>query len=131
MTPEAAIYNFLSGFGIPAYASTSVPDRDGEDAPPDLFPYITYDLIENGWEDGEVVIPVNVWYRTESEREPNAKVREIAYAIGMSGVTLRCDGGMLWLKRGTPWSQSVNVSGEDDMIKRRYLNIDVEYLTIG
>lgn len=123
MTPEAAIYQFFNGFGIPAYASTSVPSEEP-------FPYITYDLVVSGWEEGEVMLTANVWYRTESEAEPNAKVREIAFRIGPSGTTLPCDGGMLWLKRGTPWAQSVNVAGADEKIKRRYLNIDVEYLTI-
>jgi len=124
MTPEAAIYKFFSGFDIPAYASTSVPDEAA-------FPYITYDLVVGDWGSGESMLTANVWYRTDSEAIPNAKVREIGYAIGMSGVTLRCDGGMLWLKRGTPWAQAVNVSGEDEKVKRRYLNIDIEYLTIG
>lgn len=123
MTPEAAIYKFFDGFGIPAYASTSVPDRAE-------FPYITYDLVINEWDGGESLLTANIWYRTESEAEPNAKVREISSEIGISGITLRCDGGMLWLKRGTPWAQAVNVSGEDEQVKRRYLNIDIEYLTI-
>lgn len=124
MTPEAAIFDFFNRFGIPAYASTSVPDQMP-------FPYITYDLVMPGeLGDGESMMTVNVWYRTESEAEPNAKVREISRAIGRSGVTIRCDGGMIWLKRGTPWAQSVNVSGADDKVKRRYLNIDMEYLTI-
>ena len=122
MTQEAAIYAFLSSFGIPAYASTSVPDGRP-------FPYLTYDLVLNDWDGGEAVMVVNVWYRTESEAIPNAKVREVYQAIGDGGVTLPCDGGMLWLKRGTPWAQAVS-DGTDDKVKRRYLNIDVEYLTI-
>lgn len=123
MTPEAAIFDFLNRFGVPAFAATSVPDEM-------TFPYITYDLVVPGeLDDGESMMAVNVWYRTESEAEPNAKVREISRAIGRSGVTIRCDGGMIWLKRGTPWAQSVNVSGTDDKVKRRYLNIDMEYLT--
>lgn len=126
MTPEAAIYQFFNGFGIPAYAATSVPDKDEV-----TFPYITYDLTVPGeLGDGESMMTANVWYRTESEAEPNAKVREIGRAIGKGGVTLRCDDGAVWLKRGTPWAQSVSISGEDDKIKRRYLNVDVEYLTI-
>ena len=125
MTPEAATYSFLSGFGIPAYAASSTPEQA-------QFPYITYDLvIPGGLGDGEAMMTANVWYRTESEAVPNAKVREIYQAIGAGGVTLPCDGGMLWLKRGNPWAQSVNVSGEDEKVKRRYLNIDVEYLTVG
>ena len=75
-------------------------------------------------------VPVNVWYRTESEAAPNAKVREISNAIGMGGVTLPCDGGMLWVKKGSPWAQAVTVEGEDEKVKRRYVNINIEYLTI-
>lgn len=121
MTPEAALYAFMAGFGIPAYASSSVPDQAE-------FPYITYDLVLGEWEQGEVNMPVNVWYRTDSEALPNAKVREISQAIGMGGVTLPCDGGMLWVKKGSPWAQAVTVEGEDEKVKRRYVNINIEFL---
>ena len=122
MTPEAAIYSFLSGFSIPAYAASAVPDQA-------YFPYLTYDLVLGEWEQGEVNMPVNVWYRTESEATPNAKVREISQAIGMGGVTLPCDGGMLWLKKGSPWAQAVTIDGEDEKVKRRLLNISIETIT--
>ena len=122
MTPEAAIYTFLSGFAIPAYASSSVPDQA-------QFPYFTYDLVLGEWEQGEANMPVNVWYRTESEAAPNAKVREISQAIGMGGVTIPCDGGMLWLKKGSPWAQAVTIDGEDEKVKRRLLNISIETIT--
>ena len=121
MTPEAAIYSWLSGFSIPAYASASVPDQAA-------FPYITYDLVVGAWGQSEVNMPVNVWYRTDSEAEPNAKVREIGNAIGLGGVTIPCDGGMLWLKKGSPWAQAMTIDGEDELVKRRYININVEYL---
>ena len=124
MTPEAAIYTFLSSFGIPAYASTSTPS-DAE------FPYITYDLVEGDWASGEVNMPVNLWYRTDSEAIPNAKMREIGAAVGLGGTLIPCDYGVLWIKRGSPWAQSVRVDGQDDKIKRRYINIDIEYLTTG
>lgn len=122
MTPEAAIYGFLNGFSIPAYASASVPDQA-------QFPYITYDLVLGEWGQPEVNMPVNVWYRTESEAQPNAKVREIGERIGMGGVLLHCDGGVLWVKKGSPWAQAVTVEGEDEKVKRRYVNINIEYLT--
>lgn len=121
MTPEAAIYSFLAGFSIPAYASASVPDQAE-------FPYITYDLVLGEWGEPEVNMPVNVWYRTDSEAIPNAKVREISQAIGMGGVTLPCDGGMLWVKKGSPWAQAMTVEGEDEKVKRRYININIEFL---
>ena len=122
MTPEAAVYKFLAGFGIPAYASSSTPDQAE-------FPYITYDLVLGSWGRTEVNVPVNVWYRTDSEAVPNAKVREIAEAIGLGGVTVPCDDGMLWIKKGSPWAQSVTIDGEDEKVKRRYVNINIEFLT--
>lgn len=122
MTPEAAIYGFLNGFSIPAYASASVPDQA-------QFPYITYDLVLGEWGQPEVNMPVNVWYRTESEAQPDAKVREIGERIGMGGVLLHCDGGVLWVKKGSPWAQAVTVEGEDEKVKRRYVNINIEFLT--
>ena len=123
MTPEAAVYTFLSSFGIPAYAASSVPDQA-------TFPYLTYDLVLGEWGQPEVNMPVNVWYRTDSEALPNAKVREIGERSGMGGVLLHCDGGVLWVKKGSPWAQAVTVEGEDEKVKRRYVNIDIEYLTI-
>ena len=122
MTPEAAVYTFLSSFGIPAYAASSVPDQA-------TFPYLTYDLVLGEWGQPEVNMPVNVWYRTDSEALPNAKVREISQAIGMGGVLLHCDGGVLWVKKGSPWAQAVTVEGEDEKVKRRYVNINIEFLT--
>ena len=107
MTPEAAVYTFLSSFGIPAYAASSVPDQA-------TFPYLTYDLVLGEWGQPEVNMPVNVWYRTDSEALP----------------TLPCDGGMLWVKKGSPWAQAVTVEGEDEKVKRRYININIEFLTI-
>lgn len=123
MTPEAAIYSFLSSFGIPAYASTSTP-AEAE------FPYITYDLVLGEWGEPEVNMPVNIWYRTDSEALLNAKVRQISERVGEGGVTVPCNGGMLWLKKGTPWAQAVRVEGEDEKVKRRYVNINIEFLAL-
>lgn len=122
VTPEAAIYQFLSGFDIPAYPTSSVPDQAA-------FPYLTYDLVIGEWGQGEVNMTVDVWYRGESEAAPNAKVREIGRALQHGGTQLRCDGGTLWLKKGFPWAQAVSVAGEDEMVKRRHLNVSIETLT--
>ena len=123
MTPEAAINNYLSSFGIPVYAATSTPAEA-------TFPYITYDLVCGEWLGGDVNMPVNIWYRGDSEAAPNAKVRELANSLGLGGKTLKCDGGMLWLKKGSPWAQAVRVEGEDEKVKRRYVNINIEYLVL-
>jgi hypothetical protein len=121
MTPEAAIQTFLSGFGMPAYATASVPDMAE-------FPYISYDLSIGDWYE-EANLTANVWFKTTGEATPNAKVREIGRAIGHGGVTLPCDGGMIWVKKGSPWAQAMTIEGEAENVKRRYLNITLEYMT--
>ena len=121
MTKAAALQQFFESFGIPAYAASSVPD----DA---VFPWLTYELITSAWEGGEIGMTINLWYYTTKESIPNSKAQEISTAIGVGGKVIRCDGGYIWLKRGTPWCQSL-YDNSDSMIKRRYINISVEYLT--
>lgn len=123
MTKTAALYQFFSGFGMPVYATTSVPDDV-------TFPYLTYDLITSAWEGGEVGLTVNLWFYTESEAIPNAKAEELSKAIGLGGVTIPCDGGYIWLKRGSPWCQSLS-DETSPTIKRRYINISAEFLTLN
>ena len=121
MTKAAVLYEFFKSFGMTAYAATSVP----EDV---VFPYLTYELVVDSWEGGEVAVTVNLWFYTSSEAIPNAKAQQIADAIGMGGKVLPCDGGYIWIKRGSPWCQSLPDDTAAD-IKRRYLNVTVEYLT--
>lgn len=121
MTKAAALHQFFSSFDMTAYTATSVP----EDA---VFPYLTYELITSAWEGGEVGLTVNLWFYTTSEAVPNAKAEELSEAIGMGGKILRCDGGYIWLKRGSPWCQSL-ADETSPTIKRRYINVTAEYLT--
>lgn len=122
-TKAATVHAFLSGFGIPAYAATSVPD-DAD------FPYITYYLVDGAWGDSEQSMQVDLWYYGTSEAPANAKVQEISRALGLGGTYLTCDGGAVWLKRGSPFAQTVADGSGDDSVKRRYLNIDLEYITL-
>lgn len=122
MTKEEALHRFFSSFGMDAYGETAVP----ADA---ALPYLTYRLATGGWGDGESGITVNLWFRTESEEIPNEKARELSRAIGMGGQILRCRDGAVWLKRGSPWCQSLS-DDSDKHIKRRYINVTAEYLTM-
>lgn len=121
MTKAAALQEFFSRFGLPAYTPASVPD----DA---VFPWLTYELITSAFDSGPVSITVNLWYYTELEAIPNAKAQEISDAIGYGGAVVPCDGGYIWIRRGSPWCQSITDS-TDKSIKRRYINVTVEYLT--
>lgn len=120
MTKAAAIYQFWSGFGLTAYEENTVP-TDAK------FPYITYQVVTDSF-DAEVALTASVWYRGTSWVEANAKAEEISRTISRGGKTIPVDGGVLWLKRGTPFSQSMG-DETDDLIKRKYLNITAEFLT--
>lgn len=124
MNKEAAIYDFMSSFYIPAYPSAAVPDNAA-------MPYITYTLVIGDF-DNPVSMSANVWYRTESEAAINAKVREISKALSNGGRKLYYDDDectrAVWLTKGTPWAQAVD--DEDNTVKRRYLNIELKYMEL-
>ena len=121
MTPEATLHAFLSGLGMSAYPQAAVPD--GAE-----LPYLTYPLTVGDWDEGEVNIPITMWFRTTSEAIPNAAVRTVKEAVPRGGVMVPCDGGVLWVKRGSPFAQALLVEGDEEGMKRRYVNLDVEYL---
>ena len=123
MTKAAAIYNFWSGFGIPAYEENSVPS--GKDAPE--FPYITYQLITDSF-GADVAMTASLWYRDSSWVRANAKADEISEAIGYGGNVILCDGGSIWLKRGRPFAQRMG-DASDTMIKRIIINVEAEYFS--
>ena len=120
MTKAATIYQFWNGFGLTAYEENTVPT----DA---AFPYVTYQLVTDSF-DREVAATASLWYRGESWTAINAKTEEIARFIGGGGCLLDCDGGFIWLKRGTPFAQNMG-DESDDLIKRKYINVTVEYMT--
>ena len=122
MTKGAALQAFFSQF-MDAYAASAVPDDANK-------PYMTYELITSAWDGGEVGLTVNMWFETTSEAVPNAKAQELSDAIGYGGVTIPCDGGFIWLKRGSPWCQNLQ-DDTDKNIKRRYINVTAEYLTLN
>ena len=124
MTKASALYNFFSSFGIEAYEETLVPT--GDEAP--KFPYLTYKLVTDSF-DNEVLIPVSLWYRSEASLLAlNSKTDEISQRIGRGGVFLDCDGGKIWIKRGSPFAQTMS-DPEDNTIRRKYINITAEFLT--
>ena len=120
MTKAAAIYQFWNSFGLIAYEENTVPtDAD--------FPYITYQLVTDSF-DRETPLTASLWYRSESWTAINAKTEEISQKISRGGRIIPCDGGAIWLKRGQPFAQSMG-DENDNLIKRKYLNITAEFMT--
>ena len=123
MTKEAALYNFWSMFGLPAYEENAV--LTGEDGAE--FPYITYQVVTDSC-GNDVALTGSVGYRSTSWTEANAKTQEISNVLSRGGVTIACDGGIIWLRRGVPFTQSMG-DDSDDLIKRKYINLVAEFMT--
>ena len=123
MTKAEAIYKFFSSFELLAYDETSVPT--GDEAP--TFPYLTYEYVEDDF-DNELTTSLSLWYRSSSWSEINAKTEQISRYIGRGGRIVPCEGGGIWIKRGSPFAQSMG-DDSDNMIRRKYINLTVEYIT--
>ena len=122
MTKNKALFAWFNEF-MPFYRASAVPDDV-------VLPYGTYEYIDSAFGLGEVGLTVNLWFRTESEAIPDEKAQELSKRIGYGGVTIPCDEGYIWLKRGSPFCQSLTYEN-DPAIKRRYINITAEYLTFS
>ena len=122
MTQTAiGLYNFFSGFGIPAYVRRNIP-YEAE------MPYITYEL-----EDTEplkkTLIHAWVWYRNTSFVEICAKCDEIKAAIG-TGVSIPTDSGflLLFMDADAPFIQFMDDPNPD--VKCAYLSMILHANTI-
>lgn len=124
MTKAAAIQAFWGSFGLAAFEENAVPT--GDDAPE--FPYITYELVTDDL-GNETAMSASLWYRGSSWVLANAKADEIGARLGYAGVRLVCDGGYIWLRRGTPFAQSMG-DPDDNMIRRKVLAVDAMFLTL-
>ena len=105
-----------------AYPSTAVP-TDAK------LPYMTYEVSDGEFMDGDIPIVVNMWFRTTSEAVPNKAVRDFRAYIEMNEM-ITCDEGFIWVKPGFPFSNAMQ-DDTDIYVKRRFINLFLEYLTRG
>lgn len=124
MTKAQALYNFFSSFGLPAYEENAVYAMDK----PPAFPYITYELTTDSFQEDNNGSPISasLWYRSASWAECNAKAEEISAAVSSGGKMYHFDGGSLWIKRGSPFAQSMG-DALDDMVRRKVLSFMIEF----
>lgn len=108
------LYDFWSGFGLPAATVGTVPDSWE-------LPYITYLLIESEPTEAATCY-AQVWYRDTGNAEMLAKVDEIKAAIG-NGVVLSCDGGCVVLRPSTPFVQIM--VDADPANRYAYINLQI------
>lgn len=127
MTKAEAIQAFFERFMDRAYEASTVPDGTGGKPPPD-YPYLTYGLADGDWNTGAVAMQADLWYRSLKLGAINAKTDEIGEAVGLGGVMLPCAAGAIWVKKGTPFAQTMS-DPNDAMVKRKYINLTVEFFT--
>jgi hypothetical protein len=111
-----ALHAFWSSFGVPAYDENTVPDK----AP---YPRITYDVV-CGTFGNTVTSSAQIWDYSKSWATVESIKHEIKLALSGGGCTKMTDDGGIWITPGSPFMQ--RVAGENDMIRRILINIDVE-----
>lgn len=131
MDKSQAIDLFWNSFGWTAYDEGTVPD----DA---KIPRITYSVVTDSI--GQpVMIPASLWDRSTSWERISKKAEEIGRAVenrdyaelmNISSPTIPIDEpkGRLFFTKGSPFAQRMQ-EPSDSMMRRIYLNIDVEYFT--
>lgn len=123
-------HSFWSGFGIPAFETTTTVDAKmmAEMGLPE-FPQITYQSF-SGSIGQEATINASIWYRSESWTEIKAKADEIKAAL-TPRVVIKIDGGYMWMHTPTylPFAQPLPSDAEDDKVKRIVLTVEAESLT--
>lgn len=120
MDRTQALYNFWASFGLPAYDEQTVPDGA-------QTPYITYETAA-GDLFTQVALTASIWYRSNSWSAITQKMEQINDELGLGGKTIPFEGGILWIKRGTPFAQRV-AEPNDDAVRRYFLNVVAEFIS--
>ncbi len=116
-----AQYNFWSQFGIPAYEENSVPDyRDL------TFPYIAYEAASGSFED-TVSITASIWDNTKSFARIDPIADQIERFIRKMGCP-EIDGGRYRVWTNPEFAQNMG-DPDNDLLKRKVLNVNFEFMT--
>ena len=127
MTKSQALYNFWAGFGIPALDEQSAYDEQTLEELQIGYPYLSFESAVG--EFGEpVALSADLWYRSTTWRDIEAKAEQIANAIGLGGVTVPYDDGVVWITRGSPIYRRLGAENIFD-IRRIQININAEFLS--
>lgn len=110
-----AVYQFFSGFGIPAYDENTVPDSA-------TLPYITYSYTEPEWRESASV-SATVWYSGTSFADLYNKVDEIKSKVG-EGLLIPVGNGCVYINKDSPFAQQQ--ATDDDKVKAVYLLFAVQ-----
>lgn len=119
MADQVATFQaWLSGaLDLPCFAEGDVPAGQA-------LPYATHRMQVGSFGD-QGSVEVDVWCEPGRAAQADGYCSRLRSTIGHGGEIVSCDGGALWLRRGTPFAQPV----PDTRAERRYVNVDIDYLT--
>ena len=118
MDSQQALDSWWRSFQWEAWEENSVPDN----ALKDYGHYITYTAGTSEFE-RPMMLSASLWERSTSWAGTVNKASEIEATIGLGGTVIPFDGGKIWMKRGSPFSQ--RMPDEDDTVRRVYINVEV------
>lgn len=117
-----ALDRLWNSFGWPAYDDNTTPAYPDTPA----LPYITYSVVTSNF-DEPFALTASLWGSGTSWAVVDAKALEINSYIGPGGITIPIDGGVLWIKRGSPAIQ--RMPDPDKTIRRIYMVFEAEAIT--
>ena len=124
MNKPAALYEFWSQFGIPAFDEQTVPTGDVSPA----LPYITYESATDSF-GGQLALTASVWDRSSSWQTVEAKAEEISRAINEHGYWIKqYPDGYLLIYARRPFAQRMS-DPDDSMVRRIVISITAEFLS--
>lgn len=118
MDNAQALHAFWNSFGVPAYDENTVPDN----AP---YPRITYDVVE-GSAGASVTSSAQLFDYAKSWATIEGVKQTVNTRLRRGGQAIPTDEGGIWITPGSPFMQ--RVAGDNDMIRRILINIDVNYI---
>lgn len=116
MDNAQTLHAFWNSFGVPAYDENTVPDN----AP---YPRITYDVVE-GTFGSAVTSSAQIFDYSKSWATIEGIKQAVSTRLRRGGQAIPTDDGGIWITPGSPFMQ--RVAGDNDMIRRILINIDVE-----
>lgn len=116
-----ALHGFWSSFDWKAYDNATVPS---EKFSPEM-PRITYEVAMSEFDQTNLV-SASLWGEG-TWRDVSKKADEIYNYIGLGGVIIPYDDGMIWIKRSSPFA--TRMADEDEAVRRIYLQLEIENFT--
>lgn len=122
-----ALNAFWNSFDIPAIDEQSAYDKPTLEQMQIDYPYITYEVAEDGF-DAPVAIGGDIWDKSTSWARVTRIAAQIGDALGRGGLIFPYEGGAIWITRGSPFSQRLSAEN-DDNVRRIHININAEFLS--